>query len=125
MIGERKKRRTPAHRRITKDFDPCLDRKKLDGRGNTSGKQWLVRQATIPVNQSLGRIFRHKRDFGTIIIIDMRYSEHKSDNLQSTLPKWIGKVTTTVSKRQLAMKRQPNNTDNLYSIRTQKLRWRK
>jgi hypothetical protein len=23
MIGERKKRRTPAHRRVTKNFDPC------------------------------------------------------------------------------------------------------
>lgn len=41
------------------------------------------------VNQSIGRVIRHKNDFATIILLDQRYCNKVS--IQNNLPNWVRK----------------------------------
>ena len=54
--------------------------KKLDG------KKWYLNDAISNVNQTLGRVLRHKDDYGVLICIDQRYEIHYKNKLFS---KWI------------------------------------
>jgi len=38
-----------------------------------TGEDWYTQQATRAVNQAVGRVIRHKHDFGAIIFCDERY----------------------------------------------------
>ena len=51
-----------------------------------SGKDWYRQQASRAVNQAIGRVIRHKFDYGAILLCDERfcYAEAKSH-----LPSWI------------------------------------
>ena len=39
-----------------------------------SGQEWYIQQATRAVNQAVGRVIRHKNDFGAVILMDKRFS---------------------------------------------------
>ena len=39
-----------------------------------TGQEWYRQQATRAVNQAVGRVIRHKEDFGAIILCDNRFS---------------------------------------------------
>ena len=41
-----------------------------------SGKEWYKQQATRAVNQAIGRVIRHKEDFGAIMLCDTRYFQN-------------------------------------------------
>ncbi|XP_025110189.1 LOW QUALITY PROTEIN: regulator of telomere elongation helicase 1-like [Pomacea canaliculata] len=51
-----------------------------------TGQQWYQQQATRAVNQAIGRVIRHKDDFGAILLCDTRFSSQHSIN---QLPMWI------------------------------------
>ncbi|KAL8580379.1 hypothetical protein ACOMHN_037478 [Nucella lapillus] len=51
-----------------------------------TGQQWYRQQATRAVNQSIGRVIRHKDDFGAIMLCDSRFSSQESIN---GLPLWV------------------------------------
>lgn len=38
-----------------------------------SGDQWYVQQAVRAVNQAMGRVIRHKDDYGAVILCDERF----------------------------------------------------
>ena len=38
-----------------------------------SGDQWYVQQAMRAVNQAMGRVIRHRRDYGAVILCDDRF----------------------------------------------------
>lgn len=38
-----------------------------------SGEEWYNQQASRAVNQSVGRVIRHRHDYGAIIFCDERY----------------------------------------------------
>jgi regulator of telomere elongation helicase 1 len=51
-----------------------------------SGDHWYVQQAIRAVNQAMGRVIRHRRDYGAIILCDERFN---NDNVRKQLSKWL------------------------------------
>jgi regulator of telomere elongation helicase 1 len=48
--------------------DKTIQTKKING------KDWYFNQAIKAVNQSIGRLIRHKDDYGAIFLCDIRFS---------------------------------------------------
>lgn len=72
-------------------FDPRVTLKKsyLDQNRNKenqlqSGQEWYVLEAVRAVNQAIGRVIRHKDDYGAILLCDARFHNQKTQ-----LSKWI------------------------------------
>ena len=57
-----------------------LDRRKLDHGGSYSGNVWYSQTAMRAVNQALGRVIRHKDDFGAVILADERFADEHARN---------------------------------------------
>lgn len=51
-----------------------------------SGNDWYTISAYRAVNQSIGRVIRHKNDFGVILLMDERYT---SPDSQRYLSRWM------------------------------------
>ncbi|GAB4815023.1 hypothetical protein N2152v2_002069 [Parachlorella kessleri] len=51
-----------------------------------SGSQWYSQQAMRAVNQAMGRVIRHRRDYGAIILCDERF---KGEGIRKQLSKWL------------------------------------
>lgn len=51
-----------------------------------TGNNWYVQQASRAVNQAIGRVIRHRHDYGAIILLDERFA---SPQQQQTLSKWL------------------------------------
>ena len=58
----------------------------LKGERFLTGSEWYKQQASRSVNQAIGRVIRHKNDFGAILLCDARFSF--PGNI-SQLPSWI------------------------------------
>ena len=64
-----------------------LDKIHKENLGNgLTGKKWYINDAISNVNQTLGRVIRHKNDYGVLICIDERYEVYYKNKLFS---KWI------------------------------------
>ncbi|KAM4608050.1 regulator of telomere elongation helicase 1 [Discoglossus pictus] len=51
-----------------------------------SGQEWYRQQASRAVNQAIGRVIRHRHDYGAIFLCDHRFSQSGS---RSQLPSWV------------------------------------
>jgi regulator of telomere elongation helicase 1 len=51
-----------------------------------SGREWYRQQASRAVNQAIGRVIRHKQDYGAILLCDVRFTYQ--DAIQQ-LPSWV------------------------------------
>ena len=51
-----------------------LDARRRDGRGTLSGQHWYTLSAMRVVNQALGRVIRHRHDYGAILLADERFA---------------------------------------------------
>lgn len=47
---------------------------------------WKWKNAFVGVNQSIGRVMRHKDDFGVVVLCDMRLEK---ENNRERLPEWV------------------------------------
>ena len=68
-----------------------LDRRSSNGNTAARGKAGAAYYEDIcmnAVNQSIGRAIRHKDDFASIVLIDMRFN---SERIASKLPQWLRK----------------------------------
>ncbi|KAK7884484.1 hypothetical protein WMY93_027607 [Mugilogobius chulae] len=61
-------------------------RKKTPGVKYLTGQEWYRQQAFRAVNQAVGRVIRHKEDYGAIFLCDERF---KGPSAISQLPKWV------------------------------------
>mmetsp|Transcript_9336 Transcript_9336/g.15513 ORF Transcript_9336/g.15513 Transcript_9336/m.15513 type:complete len:1023 (-) Transcript_9336:43-3111(-) len=63
----------------------------LDSRGSEGdGRKWYIREAVRAVNQTLGRVIRHRNDFGGVLLCDDRYASNgRLSNLAMQLPSWL------------------------------------
>ncbi|CBY12985.1 unnamed protein product [Oikopleura dioica] len=66
-------------------------------KGSISGAQWYTINASRAVSQAIGRIIRHKYDFGSIIFMDRRFGSDVPHNFRSYLPTWLGDVQSMES----------------------------
>lgn len=98
-------------------FGPCKDPKvKLkqsylnDNRTQEnemlSGNEWYTLDAIKAVNQAIGRVIRHKNDFGAILLCDTRFNENKTH-----ISSWI--------KKHLTLSRSSENFDSMIGQLTQ------
>ncbi|KAG7327644.1 hypothetical protein KOW79_009250 [Hemibagrus wyckioides] len=51
-----------------------------------SGQEWYRQQASRAVNQAIGRVIRHREDFGAIFLCDYRF---KGTDVRQQLPSWV------------------------------------
>ena len=51
-----------------------------------TGNQWYICETIRCINQSIGRIIRHKKDYGSIYLIDERF---KKADLMSQISSWV------------------------------------
>ncbi|XP_040009350.1 regulator of telomere elongation helicase 1 isoform X2 [Xiphias gladius] len=60
--------------------------KKAPGQKYLSGQEWYRQQAFRAVNQAIGRVIRHKEDYGAIFLCDQRF---KNSEARAQLPSWV------------------------------------
>ncbi|XP_075951589.1 regulator of telomere elongation helicase 1 [Anarhichas minor] len=63
-----------------------MSRKKTPGLKYLSGQEWYKQQAFRAVNQAIGRVIRHKEDYGAILLCDQRF---KGSGARAQLPSWV------------------------------------
>uniref|UniRef100_A0A8C2IEG7 Regulator of telomere elongation helicase 1 n=1 Tax=Cyprinus carpio TaxID=7962 RepID=A0A8C2IEG7_CYPCA len=51
-----------------------------------SGQEWYRQQASRAVNQAIGRVIRHREDYGAIFLCDHRF---KGTEARNQLPSWV------------------------------------
>ncbi|KAA0188638.1 Regulator of telomere elongation helicase 1 [Fasciolopsis buskii] len=80
-------------------------RKKNEGSmpvsSHPTGRSWYNIQAWRTVSQSVGRVIRHHRDFGTVFLCDQRFATGTS---RSQLPNWMQASVRVYDQVQLAIK---------------------
>ncbi|XP_038577509.1 regulator of telomere elongation helicase 1 isoform X2 [Micropterus salmoides] len=63
-----------------------MRKKKVPGMTYLSGQEWYRQQAFRAVNQAIGRVIRHKEDYGAIFLCDQRF---KGSDVRAQLPSWV------------------------------------
>uniref|UniRef100_A0A8V5GYU6 Regulator of telomere elongation helicase 1 n=1 Tax=Melopsittacus undulatus TaxID=13146 RepID=A0A8V5GYU6_MELUD len=65
-----------------------LDEMRRCGAGSQylSGREWYYQQASRAVNQAIGRVIRHRQDYGAIFLCDERFT---AGNVRCKLPSWV------------------------------------
>ncbi|KAM4610026.1 regulator of telomere elongation helicase 1 [Polymixia lowei] len=61
-------------------------RQKVPGVKYLSGQEWYRQQASRAVNQAIGRIIRHKEDYGAVFLCDQRF---RHQDARAQLPSWL------------------------------------
>jgi Rad3-related DNA helicase len=68
--------RRAAQVTLKRQFMDEAQRRHRDGPVPTiSGEEWYVQSAMRAVNQAVGRVIRHKDDYGAIIFADQRFAD--------------------------------------------------
>ena len=95
-----------------------LKMKFLDGKqstGRISGRQWYSQQASRAVNQAIGRVIRHYKDYGAILLCDIRFSY---PDAIGRLPVWIKQHIKTFNEFGVAHRNLIlffNNVERMFS----------
>ncbi|KAG6430041.1 hypothetical protein SASPL_108100 [Salvia splendens] len=61
-------------------------RKSINKGQGLTGEEWYSQQTLRAINQAIGRVIRHRHDYGAIILCDERFSH---SNRQSQISSWI------------------------------------
>uniref|UniRef100_A0A6P7G993 Regulator of telomere elongation helicase 1 homolog n=1 Tax=Diabrotica virgifera virgifera TaxID=50390 RepID=A0A6P7G993_DIAVI len=63
-----------------------LDRCNADDKGYLRGQEWYNLEASRAVNQAIGRVIRHKDDYGAILLLDSRFN---SKVIKDQMSLWV------------------------------------
>ncbi|XP_042563626.1 regulator of telomere elongation helicase 1 isoform X2 [Clupea harengus] len=63
-----------------------MGRQRKAGVKYLSGQEWYRQQASRAVNQAIGRVIRHRDDYGAIFLCDKRF---KGTEARAQLPSWV------------------------------------
>eukprot|EP01022_Parablepharisma_sp_SALTPOND_P016522 TRINITY_DN2443_c0_g1_i2.p2 TRINITY_DN2443_c0_g1~~TRINITY_DN2443_c0_g1_i2.p2 ORF type:complete len:830 (-),score=117.10 TRINITY_DN2443_c0_g1_i2:1658-4147(-) len=92
-------------------FSPIMDKKikykksYLDAKAEKyllTGTKWYIQDAIKAVNQAIGRLIRHKKDYGAILLVDERYEDSKN---YEVLSKWLKEAGIKLGTTSDAVKR--------------------
>nr|XP_027328868.2 regulator of telomere elongation helicase 1 isoform X1 [Anas platyrhynchos] len=80
-------------------FPPCMEprvvlkmqfldemKRSCVGAQYLSGREWYNQQASRAVNQAIGRVIRHRQDYGAIFLCDHRFT---TSDVRGKLPSWV------------------------------------
>lgn len=89
------------------------EQKKSTNKKGITGDDWYNIEGVRAVNQAIGRVIRHKDDFGVVILADERFQKTIFPNLPfryirlpiSSLPSWIRPNLTTYDSPQSVITR--------------------
>jgi hypothetical protein len=68
------------------DRKVILKREYLDTKNPGDGSKWYMQEAARTVNQTIGRVIRHKNDYGVIILADERFRTYLGGGM---FPSWL------------------------------------
>lgn len=71
-----------------------LDLRNSQNREYLNGDDWYSLEASRAVNQAIGRVVRHKSDYGAIILLDSRFTNPR---VQSNFSSWLKKHVKIVN----------------------------
>ncbi len=91
------------NRKFLDHQDKMIRRHGLDSSLLLSGQEWYNQRADRAVNQAVGRVIRHKHDFGAVILCDNRFAQK-----QQALSKWLRHRHHVLEKFGLAAKELTN-----------------
>ncbi len=77
-----------------------LKRRYLDESKVSSGNLWYNQQTYRAVNQAIGRVIRHRNDYGAIILCDERFTQTASI---TQLPGWMKNHVKKITDSNLAL----------------------
>ncbi|KNE73400.1 hypothetical protein AMAG_17581 [Allomyces macrogynus ATCC 38327] len=63
-----------------------LETMKRKGLGTLDGREWYQQQASRAVNQAIGRVVRHRHDYGAILLMDERFA---NAHVRQQLSRWV------------------------------------
>ena len=63
-----------------------MTKKRISSLQNYDGEKWYSHDSIRAVNQAIGRVIRHKDDYGAIIFMDARFSDYR---IQRLLSLWV------------------------------------
>ncbi|XP_036085024.1 regulator of telomere elongation helicase 1 isoform X6 [Rousettus aegyptiacus] len=58
----------------------------MKGRSGAGGQDWYRQQASRAVNQAIGRVIRHRHDYGAVLLCDHRFA---CADARAQLPSWV------------------------------------
>nr|XP_054960542.1 regulator of telomere elongation helicase 1 isoform X2 [Pan paniscus] len=58
----------------------------MKGQGGAGGQEWYRQQASRAVNQAIGRVIRHRQDYGAVFLCDHRFA---FADARAQLPSWV------------------------------------
>lgn len=93
-------------------------------RGKISGKQWYSQQASRAVNQAVGRVIRHSKDYGAILLCDVRFTY---PDAIARLPIWVKPHVKTYGEFDGAYRNLIlffKNAENMFSPPKAKAKWK-
>eukprot|EP00002_Diphylleia_rotans_P006416 TRINITY_DN157_c1_g1_i5.p1 TRINITY_DN157_c1_g1~~TRINITY_DN157_c1_g1_i5.p1 ORF type:complete len:862 (-),score=153.33 TRINITY_DN157_c1_g1_i5:488-3073(-) len=76
----------PNVRDVAVNLKKMYNDKNTRSRNLLSGEKWYQLQAFRALNQAIGRCIRHRKDFGSIVFLDDRFTR---PDFVSKLPKWV------------------------------------
>ncbi|TPX40958.1 hypothetical protein SeLEV6574_g06319 [Synchytrium endobioticum] len=94
-------------------LDGSLAQTKKSGITALSGNDWYKQQAARAVNQAIGRVIRHRRDYGAIILADERFAQPQN---VKQLPLWVRpyvKIANNFGQAQMELIKFFKNIDEI------------